>query len=590
MTNKELEAAFHSMREGQLDIAAKAFSKWMHDPSVGADARRGLASVAWRRRQPDTAVQLLQEALRLTPDHADAIADLALVYMLAGRSEASANMWGRRVELCPNDAPAWHNFGKALVESKRYSDAIVAFERALELDPSQAGTYVTFAKCMSQIGDVVRAERLWHRALAVDPKTVAAYQGLGELLFHLGRYDDCLDNYRHGATVLPESPDLRMAFGQMLEDFGDKDGAEREFRRAIDLRPGWVFPVEALLTLIRGNASDYDLDLARAVLAEENRPPNERAMAAFGLGKALDSKGDIEGAFDAWDLANASRREQVGPFKRQPFEEKVDRICGVFSSEFFAERPGWGSADPRPVFVVGMPRSGTSLVEQILAAHPDAYGYGELTDVSQIAGNLPDGAGTLHRWPEAAEVVSSGLIAIAADRYLSSQQARERTTASRLVDKAPLNFLHLGLIRLLFPAAHIIWCRRDPRDVCVSIYAENFGLGQRHATDLGDLGFYYKQHIKLMSHWEAVLPGSIITVEYESLIMEPEEQSRRLVEAIGLPWNANCLKFYEHERPVLTPSRWQVRSPIYRGAVARWRRYESRLAPLLNELGAEAGQ
>ncbi len=578
---------FRQVQAGNLDAARAVFADHMHDPDVGVAAHRGLAAIAWRRGQPESAIHLLEEAIRLDEEDPDARADLGLLLMMSGRPEDSLPHWQARLEKFPRDAPALHNLGKALADCKRFAEAAEAFEGAIQFDPGQSGTYATYARAMAQAGDPERAESLWRRALEIDPTMEAAYLGLGELLFHQAKLEECLETYRQGVQAVPHSPDLHMGFGQMLEDFGDKAGGEREFRKALELRPGWVFPVEGLLTLLRGEATDDDLNQAKAILDDSTRPPRDHAMAGYGLGKALDARGDVDGAFQAWDRANGARRQQVGEFDAAALIKRVDRNIDMFSERFFQERQQWGIDDPRPVFIVGMPRSGTSLVEQIIAAHPTAYGYGELTDIAQIASNLPKGAGTMQRWPEAVSAVEDGLIKTAGQRYLNALQARHQTNASRLVDKAPMNFFYLGLIALMFPRAHVVWCQRDPRDTCVSIYAENFALSQKHATDLSALGLYYRQYARLMRHWEQVLPINMHRVSYEAVTAEPERMSRELIEFLGLPWDENCLRFYEHERPVLTPSRWQVRSPIYRGAVARWRRYEDHLTPLVEALGDE---
>ena len=353
------------------------------------------------------------------------------------------------------------------------------------------------------------------------------------------------------------------------------------------MRPGWALPVEALLTLLRKEARDEDLESARQILADPLRPPQDHANAGFGLGKALDARGDYDGAFAAWNAANAARRRQVGPYDRSGLVRRIDRAIAQFTRAFLEQRRGWGSDSPRPVFVLGMPRSGTTLVEQILASHLDVQGCGELTDLGRIAKDLPRRIGTIQPWPDAAAALTPAVVRAAADDYLGSVLKRYPTGAARLVDKAPTNFFHIGVIVLLFPNARIVWCRRDPRDICSSIYSENFGLTQKQATDLADVAFFYKQHIRLMRHWVEVAGHQIYACRYEDLVTDFEPQARRLVEAVGLPWDERCLRFHEADRAVLTPSRWQVRSPIYGAAVGRWKRYERHLGPLLQGLQGE---
>jgi len=584
---QRIAAAFDSYRRGQLDSARAVFADYMHDPKLGVDAHRGLAAVAWQRRQPDGAIQLLREAVRSAPEHADARADLALTLMMAGRAEESLEHWQHRVELKPNDAPSWHNFAKALVEVRRFRDAQPAFERALSLAPDQVGSYVTYARAMQSAGDLQAAESVWRRAIQVPVAAEAGYIGLGGVLFKQARLEETLEMYREGVLRFPESADLHLGFAQMLEDFADKAGAEAEFRKALELRPGWAMAHEGILTLLRADATDEDIAAARAVMAESGRPVESYANVGFGLGKALDAKGDSEGALAAWAAANNARREQIGPYDRDAAINYVDRLIDTFSDAFLRKTSGWGLDDPRPVFVVGMPRSGTSLVEQILSSHPDAYGYGELSEIARLSKGLPARTNSIQRWPEVVAGLSPDVVRSTAGEYLDALMARERVSASRLIDKAPMNYHYVGMILTLFPNAHIVWCQRDPRDIGVSVFAENFGLSQKYATDLADIGHYITQYSRLMRHWYTHCAERIHVCRYEDLIASPEAQSHALIDAIGLPWDENCLRFYEHERPVLTPSRWQVRSPIYRGAVARWQRYGDSLNPLVDALGDE---
>lgn len=580
-----LDRAFADLRAGQADRARATFADLMHDPEHGTDAYRGLAAVAWHEKKVDSALQFLRLAVEQRPDHADARADLALLLLLSGRAAESLPHWDQRLRLAPRDAPAWHNYGKALAGAGHLDAAVSAFEQAIALDPDQAKTYEVYAKAMVEAGDEERAEAVWRRGLEKFPGLESMYVGLADLQFARSKVREALATYQRGVAALPESADLHMGVGTLLDDLGDKPGAEAAFRRALQLRPDWAVPVEGLLTLLRKSAREEDLALARRILADPARPPTDHANVGYGLGKALDARGDHDGAFEAWNQANAARRRQIGRFDRESMVKRVDRYIAQFTRAFIEARQGWGSDSRRPVFVLGMPRSGTTLVEQIIAAHPDAHGYGELTELGRLTKRLPQRAGTLQRWPEAVAALSRPLIKWGADEYLASLQARHPTSAARVVDKAPNNFSHIGLIALLFPKATIVWCRRDPRDICVSIYGENFGLSQKHATDLADIGFFYRQHMRLMRHWLEVAGGQIYQCSYEALVAEPEAQSRKLIEAVGLPWDDRCLRFHEADRPVLTPSRWQVRSPMYSDARGRWKRYERHLGPLIEALG-----
>lgn len=575
------------LKEGRLDSARDVFSGYMADPDVRADAYRGLAAVAWRRGQGAGAVELLNEALRLDAASLAVRADLALLLTMTGRATEALEHWERVISASPSDAAALHNYGRCLMDLRRLDEAAAVFERAIAIDPQQEATFTNYAKALEASGAMEAAEDVWRRAIQAMPRNDAGYVGLGRLLFLVGRLDESFESYRSAVEKLPNSADLHMGYGQLLEDFGDLENAESEFRRALQLRPGWAYALEGILSLVKARARSTDVEAAQAILADDRATLHSRALVGYGLGKALDAQGRTDQAFEAWQAANLARQAMFGKMNRESWISRIEELQKSFSSDFIAERAGWGVDDPRPIFVVGMPRSGTTLVEQILSAHPDVHGYGELPEIPNLVSVLQERSRSMQSWPAAVGSLERADITGVAQRYLQSLRRRNPTRASRVVDKTPINFLHVGLIAILFPNARIISCIRDPRDVCLSIYAENFGDRQRYATDLADLAYYYRGYKVLMAHWHKVLGDRIYSCRYESLVSDPNEAAQNLVAATGLPWSESCLSFYSLDRPVLTPSRWQVRRPIYRDSVGRWKKYANHLAPLLDELDIE---
>jgi hypothetical protein len=277
-----------------------------------------------------------------------------------------------------------------------------------------------------------------------------------------------------------------------------------------------------------------------------------------------------------WDDANRARQRMIGPPDPAALRARVEALMATFdASAFRGDIPG--SDDARPLFIVGMPRSGTTLTEQILARHPLVHGAGELPDMEMVARDLP-------RHPAQLDAAT---LARAVSRYLEALTRRAPPGAVRIVDKEPLNFLQLGWIARLFPRARVVWCRRDPRDVAVSIYGENFALDERLATDFAGLGHYISLQHRLMRHWQAVLPLPILEFPYEALVAEPEARSRALVAFAGLEWDPDCLSFHRSTSGVQTPSRWQVREPLHARSVGRWIHHRDAIAPLLRTLDAE---
>ncbi|MBV8496056.1 MAG: sulfotransferase, partial [Gammaproteobacteria bacterium] len=287
-----------------------------------------------------------------------------------------------------------------------------------------------------------------------------------------------------------------------------------------------------------------------------------------------DDLGCYDEAFDNYRRANELTRRQRVPYTREKFVQRVDHITGTFDSAFLAARRGQGSDSELPVLIIGMPRSGTSLTEQILASHPSVFGGGEL--------RFWEGAYGVFRSEVAGGAEAAQVLGQVGRDYLERMRGLSHG-AQRVIDKMPANFLYCGLAHAVFPRARIIHMQRHPLDTCLSIYTQNFFRMGSYANDLEDLAHYYTQYLRIMDHWRALLPAhALLDVPYEGLIAEPEAWTRRLLDFLGLPWDARCLEFHQTERTVLTASRWQVRQKINAASAGRWRNYEKHLAPLMH--------
>jgi tetratricopeptide (TPR) repeat protein len=569
--------------------AAREYGRALRlDPRLPG-ARRGLAIVAQRAGRLGEALQHLQGAIQLAPNAAALRADLGRMLALAGRHAEADAEFGRALQQAPDDPELWDLYALALLAAQRKGDALNAALRALALGPERVATRERAARLLLEVGQPDAAVEHW-RALAARDSLNEEYQlGLTQALWDAGRTREGLEAYADAARLLPGSADLAMARGLAVQDQGDRDLAAAEFERALRLRPGWEYPLGTLLEMQKDAAGANHIAAAERGLEETSRPAAARALLAFGLGKVYESRKLYEAAFGAWSRGNALRRELQDPMSRERMLERRRRLCAVFTPERLRTGASLGVPDERPVFIVGMPRSGTTLVEQIVAAHPQADGCGELPDLARIARGLSGAIGTLTQWPESAAALTPAVAQAAARHYLDVIGRRARAGARRVTDKAPANFFYLGLVALLFPRAHVVWCRRDPRDVAVSIFSENFAVQQTYATRLEDIAFYYHEQERLMRYWQQVLPLPIVTVNYEELVADFEPNVRRLLDALGLPFAPECLAFHEAQRAVLTPSRWQVRQPLYGSSVGRWKRYEPWLGPLLRALADDTG-
>jgi len=424
----------------------------------------------------------------------------------------------------------------------------------------------------------------------LQPGTVWVALRLAETFNRLGRHDEAFDLLASTAATSDAPGDLLVALAQTAEDRGDRDAARQAYREALANRPGWAFPLSGLLGLDRAKADDALVAEAETLLSSPTLPDADRALLGYELGKVLDGRHRHDDAIRHWHDANRARQRMIGTANLPSFTRQIDAMIATMTPERLqALHLRWtGNPDPRPLFIVGMPRSGTTLTEQILASHPAGFGCGELPDIGLIVRNLPGQAGIGARWPACIDDLGLDAFDAAARRYLRAATRGAPADAQRLVDKMPLNFHELGLISLLFPHARVIWCRRDPRDIAVSVYGENFALDERLANDLGDIGHYINGQTRLMRHWQRAISLPILELAYEDLARDPETHAKRIIAFAGLPWHPGCLEFHQHDRGVQTPSRWQVKQPIYTRSIGRWQHYAPHLAPLLATLEPDA--
>jgi tetratricopeptide (TPR) repeat protein len=397
-----------------------------------------------------------------------------------------------------------------------------------------------------------------------------------------GDLEGAVASYRLGLALAPGSAETWNELGTALRSLGRFGDAAASFRRALALKPGFADAYRNLALCGELGAKDADTARVAALAADKNLAVEERSAAGFALGKLLDDAGRYDEAFAAFGEANAlyrqSRTAAGERFSIAALRREIDETIAAFTADFFTKTAGQGVADELPVFVLGMPRSGTSLVEQIGASHSRVHGAGELLDIARIAGELgPPAAGTAQRWHEAD-------IAAAARDYLDRLRALGGG-AVRVIDKMPDNVLHMGLIATLLPRARIVLCRRDARDTCLSCFFQQFTPGtQLFSYDLADCGRRHLEIDRLIEHWRHVLPIPVLEVEYERLVGDLEGESRRLIDFLGLDWEERCLDFHRTDRTVTTASSWQVRQPLYDRSVGRWRHYERHLAPLVAAL------
>jgi tetratricopeptide (TPR) repeat protein len=544
------------------------------------------------------------------PREVERLLALATQFLRAGRqADAIAPLRGAAL-LEPTNAMIQHDLGLACLEVGRIPDAVAALRQAVASNPSYADAYFRLGIAFEKLGNIGGAIAAYDRATQLLPSLTEAWFRAGALVYVLGHLDEAIGCFRRAAAsggrtnfgrlgkaralliedrnqeaeqilreTLAADPRNAMAYellGNLLSEFGRFDEARACFERAIAIAPtlaGSYYDLVRCRPVTRDD--DGLLQRMEAALATPGLEAGQCQRLHLAIGKAAEDLGDYALAMQHFDAADAVRRS-AAPFDSAAFSIEIDRLIALFTPELTARAPEFGNSDATPVLIIGMPRSGTTLVEQIVSMHPEAVACGELNFWNER------GAAWLHSGTAGNDTpfVHSDFLAKSAKDYLGVLRA-VAPKAARVIDKMPFNFLWAGLIHMAFPRAIIIHCRRDAVDTALSIHQTHFHPVLAFPTGGEELVAYFRSYRRLVDHWRRVLPGDrFIELDYEELTRAPEPLIRRVIAACGLAWHDACLRPENNPRAVKTPSKWQTRQPIYRTSVARWRRYERWLGPL----------
>jgi tetratricopeptide (TPR) repeat protein len=488
-----------------------------------------------------------------------------------GAYAEAAALYEQAVELDSSHAEALNNLGSSLSHLGRYDEAEQCFRGAIAAKPNFSDPHGNLGVLLRQKSYLSDAEALLRRALKLRPTDVDARVNLGLTLVLLGRLRDARACFAKVLKTTPRSVLALFGMGQIAALEGRFEEAEKTYRRIVEIDPKMTNAWAALPLTRKMTNADGEWLKGAYELATSTIHPMEEANLRFAMGKYCDDVKDFALAFQHFKRGNELLKTAAEDYDRKERSRFIDGLIRVYSREAIAKIDVPGSTSVKPVFVVGMPRSGTSLAEQIIASHPSAHGVGELDFWNSPA--LKEAGTTTGMLSEAARPK-------VAEEYLRLLE-RLAGNARRVINKAPVNSDFLGMIYSVFPNARVIYMRRDPIDTCLSCYFQQFLTGINFAFDLSDLVHYYLEHQRMMAHWRSVLPpGFILEVPYEELVVDQETWSRKMLDFIGLEWDARVLEFHTHKRQVTTASAWQVRQKIYKSSVARWHNYEKFIGPL----------
>ena len=552
-THRKLgEALAESGRGGEADRHFESY--FDRDPVAGRVAE---GADHLRAGRADEAIATFRDVLRGHPDNVDAMRYLGMAYWREKNKPGDAEAWLRRAtSVAPDFAAAWLNLGLVLLDNNKPNDAIEAYRRAIELAPENA----------------------------------TAWAGAGNAYAQSGQQASSVEAYAKSLELNPRAAGVHMSHGHALKTVGDQKAALAAYRSAIAERPrfGEVFWSMANLKVFR--FEEAEIRAMEDQLARGDLTDSERIHFSFALGKAYEDKDDYAAAWSHYDAGNRLQRPLV---KHDPLEleKRHEDIRAVFDPEFVTRHEGNGHEAPDPILIVGLPRSGSTLVEQILASHSQVEGTSELPTLGKIATSIGRFRRGDAQFPEAATELEGRDWRAYGQRYLEDAVRHRFTSRPFFTDKMPNNFPLLGLLHLILPNAKIIDARRHPLDSCIGCYKQLFAKGQNFTYDLEDLAHYYRNYDAMMSHWRRVLPGKVLTVHYEETVADLEGQVRRILDHCKLPFEESCVRFHETRRAVRTASSEQVRQPIYFDALGKWRHYAAfcdwlveDLKPLVNAL------
>ncbi len=487
----------------------------------------------------------------------------------------------------PTDVAAIRMFAEVAARLGRYVDAEKLLVRCLELAPSFNAARYNLAMVRFRANKAADALPDIERLLAIEPEH-PNYRALqAAALSHLGEYEKAAAVYASVLKDYPGQPHIWISYGHSLKTSGQLDDSVAAYRKSIELKPGYGEAWWSLANLKTISFSDGDVDAMNGALLRADIGDSDRVHLHYALGKALEDRRAYADAF-AHYAQGAQLRHGVMDYDPELSKEHVLRAKAFFTPALLRARAGQGSPAPDPIFIVGLPRSGSTLIEQILSSHSQIEGTMELPDLGRMVKRVGErktkrGAS---KYPEILDELSPDQLRELGEEYLATTRIQRKTAKPFYIDKLPNNFLHTGFIRLILPNAKIIDARRHPMGACFSSFKQHYSRGQGSTYDLGDLGRFYRDYVELMAHFDRVAPGRVHRVIYEHMVADTEAQVRRLLDYCGVAFEPNCLRFYENDRAVRTPSSEQVRQPIYTGGVEHWRHFEPWLGPLKQALGS----
>jgi len=614
-------ANFHSnlgemeRQRGNLDAAASALRKAIQlDPS-SAQAHNNLGIVFYDKREFEKAIDSYRKAVSLEDKYAEAHNNLGNALRAVGKGQEALKEYESAIEVRENYPEAYNNMGTVLRDMLKLEEAELAYRRAVALrpdymealnnlaslyisqkkydealrlltdvhkaHPNDLSTLLNITRAQLLRGAYVVADRAAKMALKQDPENVEALCLYGQACMELDRFDDSVASYEKALKIQPNNIEALNMYGIALKSVGRLDDARATFAKALEVQPRAMGTYSNLVDLEKFTTDNPLFKAMVGILGRAKNPEEEHFTALhFALGKAYDDIGDYPKSFEHFSIGARLKRKTLEYNEPEVFKF-FDDIKAVFSREYLEKRVYAGNKTNVPIFILGMPRSGSTLTEQIVSAHPDIFGAGEIKTLSLCLGQLRQKYPMLPKYPAMAAQMKPSQYGNVADAYLGFITKMSEGKSKRITDKLLTNYYFAGFINILYPNAKILHTMRNPIDTCWSSFTKLYKDDMPHSYNLRELGRYYRKYMDIMEHWRRVLPkGFMMDVVYEDVVGQGEKKAREIIDFLGLPWNDKCLEFHRSERAVKTASVTQVRKPLYNSSVERWRRYGDLLNPL----------
>jgi len=570
------------LRSGRATEAKALLQKVCKLNKKDAEAWMLLGCVHGTLSSPSDAITCLNKAIKLQPAMAEAHSNLGIVLKTAGKLPDAVSSYQQAIRLKPDNASFHSNLGNVLAEQGKLDEAITSLQRAISLRPDSADIYYNLGNILKTRGSLEQATHAYQKALELRPGIEQVQISLGNSLISLGRLQDAMGYYDTILATQPASLDALCGKVRVLDKRGEFMAAFELVRPHLEAKT-----LHAALAVTFAEMAHHHNKQEEAIawlvhlLDEGGWSSQEQIRLYFALGKLYDMSANYNAAFEQFQIGHSLYTVN---FTIEQYAALIDTLITTFNTHSLRSLPRATQDTSLPIFIIGMPRSGTSLVEQILASHPLVTGGGEREEVYDLAASIPDKTKTGGHYPAGIDALTQEQVNSLTTEYLQRLRAVS-PDALRITDKMPHNFMYLGLIQRLFPKARVIHCIRDPLDTCLSCYFQTFSGYHPYTHDLSTLGKYYREYTRLMQHWERVLEIPMMNVHYEELVSNQESVSRAIVEFCSLEWDDACLQFHKNQRAITTASYDQVRQPIYTKSINRWKNYEKQLDPLITALG-----